>query len=60
MRQLPALYSRDEVVTGGNFNALSKTCGYRLSKTWGRNLEESAEGEDDILVNDRLYPTRLG
>ncbi|KAH9381623.1 hypothetical protein HPB48_004620 [Haemaphysalis longicornis] len=60
MRQLRSLYPRDEVVIGGDFNALSTTSGYRVTNIRGRNLEESAEDADLILVNDLSCPTRLG
>ncbi|KAH9379143.1 hypothetical protein HPB48_015921 [Haemaphysalis longicornis] len=60
MRQLRALYPRDEVVIGGDFNALSTSWGYRVTNIRVRNLEESAEYDDLILVNDLSCPTRLG
>ncbi|KAH9374632.1 hypothetical protein HPB48_022757 [Haemaphysalis longicornis] len=60
MPQLHALYPRDEVVIGGDFNALSTTWGYRVTNNRGRNLGESAEDADLILVKDLSCPTRLG
>ncbi|KAH9363850.1 hypothetical protein HPB48_005250 [Haemaphysalis longicornis] len=60
MQQLRALYFRDEVVIGGDFNALSTTWGYRVTNIRGRNLEKSAEDAELILVNDLSCPTRLG
>lgn len=60
MRQLRTLYPRDQVVIGGDFNAFSTTWGYRVTNIRGRNLEEAADDADLILVNDLVYPTRLG
>ncbi|KAH9378889.1 hypothetical protein HPB48_015698 [Haemaphysalis longicornis] len=59
MRQLRALYPRDEVVIGGD-SMPSARLGISRHQHPRRNLEESAEDADLILVNDLSCPTRLG
>ncbi|KAH9378564.1 hypothetical protein HPB48_000765 [Haemaphysalis longicornis] len=60
MRQLRALYPRNEVVIGGDFNVRNTTWRYRITNIRGRNQGDSAEHADLILGNYLSCPTHLG